>query len=88
MSFAGAILLIVTGLAVMGLGLLLFYAWLPFLYGFVGFDIGLLFGRWLTVTWRMIAIDSRLGRRPSARGTRPILLSPIGASCSAFQVVS
>ena len=48
MSSAGAILLIVTGLAVMALGLLLFYAWLPFLYAFVGFDIGLLLGRWMT----------------------------------------
>ena len=56
MSSAGAILLIVTGLAVMALGLLLFYAWLPFLYGFVGFDIGLLLGRWLTGDIGIIAI--------------------------------
>ena len=56
MSSAGAILLIVTGLAVMALGLLLFYAWLPFLYAFVGFDIGLLLGRWLTGDIGIIAI--------------------------------
>jgi hypothetical protein len=56
MSFAGAILLIVTGLAVMALGLFLFYAWLPFLYGFVGFDIGLLLGRWLTGDIGVVAI--------------------------------
>ena len=56
MSSAGAILLIVTGLAIMALGLLLFYAWLPFLYGFVGFDIGLLLGRWLTGDVGIIAI--------------------------------
>ena len=31
----------------MALGLFLFYAWLPFLCGFVGFDIGLLLGRWM-----------------------------------------
>ena len=56
MSLAGAILLIVTGLAVMALGLFLFYAWLPLLYGFVGFDIGLLLGRWLTGDIGIIAI--------------------------------
>lgn len=48
MSFAGGILLIATGLAIMALGLFVFYAWLPLLYALVGFDIGLLFGRWLT----------------------------------------
>src|SRR4029079_8175859 len=56
MSSAGAIPLIVTGLAIMALGLLLFYAWLPFLYGFVGFDIGLLLGGWLTGDVGIIAI--------------------------------
>lgn len=56
MSSAGAILLIATGLAVMALGLFLFYAWLPFLYGFVGFDIGLLLGRWLTGDIGVVAI--------------------------------
>lgn len=48
MSFAGAVLLILTGLAILSFGLLLFYAWLPLLYAFVGFDIGLLLGRSLT----------------------------------------
>ena len=34
----------------------IFYAWLPFLCGFVGFDIGLLLGRWLTDDIGIIAI--------------------------------
>lgn len=48
MSFVGGVLLLVTGLAIMALGLFIFYAWLPLLYALVGFDIGLLFGRWLS----------------------------------------
>ncbi len=48
MSFAGGLLMILTGLAIMAFGLLLFYAWLPLLYALIGFDIGLLLGRWLT----------------------------------------
>lgn len=48
MPFAGAALMIVTGLVIMSFGLFLFYAWLPLLYGLVGFDIGLLLGRSLT----------------------------------------
>ena len=48
MSFAGAVLLILTGLAILSFGLFLFYAWLPLLYALVGFDIGLLLGRSLT----------------------------------------
>jgi hypothetical protein len=48
MSFLGALLMVLTGLAIMGFGLFLFYAWLPLLYGLIGLDIGLLLGRWLT----------------------------------------
>src|SRR5688572_8586087 len=48
MSVAGSLLMIATGLALMAFGLFLFYAWLPFLYGLIGFDIGLLIGRSLT----------------------------------------
>jgi hypothetical protein len=48
MSLAGAVLLILTGLAILSFGLFLFYAWLPLLYALVGFDIGLLLGRSLT----------------------------------------
>ncbi|HSI11792.1 MAG TPA: hypothetical protein VK961_07095 [Chthoniobacter sp.] len=48
MSVLGAILMIVTGLAIMAFGLFLFYAWLPLLYGLVGLDIGLLIGRAMT----------------------------------------
>lgn len=48
MSVLGALLMIVTGLAIMAFGLFLFYAWLPLLYGLVGLDIGLLVGRALT----------------------------------------
>lgn len=56
MSFAGGILMILTGLAIMAFGLFLFYAWLPLLYGLVGFDIGLLLGRSLTGDVGMTAI--------------------------------
>lgn len=48
MPFTAGILMVVTGLTIMSFGLFLFYAWLPLLYGFVGFDIGLLLGRSLT----------------------------------------
>ncbi len=48
MSIAGGSLLILFGLALMGFGLFLFYAWLPVLYALVGFDIGLLLGHSLT----------------------------------------
>lgn len=43
-----AILLILCGIGIMGFGLLMFYAWLPLLYGLFGLEIGLLLGRWLT----------------------------------------
>lgn len=48
MSFAGGVLMALTGLALMGFGLFLFYAWLPLLYALVGADIGLLIGRSFT----------------------------------------
>lgn len=48
MSALGALLMIVTGVAIMLWGLFLFYAWLPLLYGIVGLDIGLYIGRALT----------------------------------------
>ena len=48
MSLTFGLLMIVTGLAIMGFGLFLFYAWLPLLYALIGFDIGLLLGRTLT----------------------------------------
>lgn len=50
------LLMVVTGLAIMSFGLFLFYAWLPLLYGLVGFDIGLLLGRSLTGTVGTTAI--------------------------------
>ncbi len=56
MSFLGAILSIIAGLAIMSFGLLLFYAWLPLFYGLFGFDIGLLLGRSLTGDVGVIAI--------------------------------
>lgn len=56
MSFLGALLMILTGLAIMAFGLFLFYAWLPLLYGLIGLDIGLLLGRWLTGEVGAIAI--------------------------------
>lgn len=48
MLISFAILLILCGIGIMGFGLLLFYAWLPLLYGLFGLEIGLLLGRWLT----------------------------------------
>jgi len=48
MEFSFGLLLILCGLAIMAFGLLIFYAWLPVLYGLFGLDIGLLLGQWLT----------------------------------------
>ena len=56
MSLLGAILLVLAGLAIMGFGIFLFYAWLPFLYGLFGLEIGLLLGRWLTGDVGLVAI--------------------------------
>ena len=56
MSVLGATLLVLAGLAIMGFGIFLFYAWLPFLYGLFGLEIGLLIGRWLTGGIGLVAI--------------------------------
>ena len=48
MLFSFSVLLILCGLAIMGFGLFLFYAWLPILYGLFGLEIGLLLGQWLS----------------------------------------
>ena len=56
MSVLGAILLILAGLAIMAFGIFLFYAWLPFLYGLFGLEIGLLLGRSLTGDVGLVAI--------------------------------
>ena len=56
MSVLGATLLVLAGLAIMGFGIFLFYAWLPFLYGLFGLEIGLLLGRWLTGGTGLVAI--------------------------------
>ena len=56
MSVLGATLLVLAGLAIMGFGIFLFYAWLPFLYGLFGVEIGLLLGRWLTGGIGLVAI--------------------------------
>jgi hypothetical protein len=55
MSLLGAILMILTGLAIMSHGLFLFYFWLPLLYAIVGFDIGMLLGRWITGDYGLTA---------------------------------
>jgi hypothetical protein len=39
MTFAGGILLILTGIAVLAFGLFLFYAWLPLLYALLGLEL-------------------------------------------------
>ena len=56
MPFLAGIVFVVTGLAFMLFGLFLFYAFLPLLFAFIGFDIGVLFGRWLTGSIGLIAI--------------------------------
>ena len=56
MSVLGATLLVLAGLAIMGFGIFLFYAWLPFLYGLFELEIGLLLGRWLTGGIGLVAI--------------------------------
>ncbi len=59
MWLAGSLLTILTGLAIMAYGLFFFYAFLPLLYGLVGFDIGLLLGG--TITGEVGAIAIVLG---------------------------
>jgi hypothetical protein len=56
MSLTYGLLLILSGLALMGFGLLLFYAWLPLLYGFLGLDLGLALGSWLTGSTGVAAV--------------------------------
>jgi hypothetical protein len=56
MSVLGALLLILAGLAIMAFGIFLFYAWLPFLYGLFGLEIGLILGQWLTGDIGLLAI--------------------------------
>lgn len=56
MASAVAILMILSGVAIMAFGLFIFYAWLPILYGLLGFDIGLLLGVWMTGDAGWIAI--------------------------------
>ena len=61
MSVLGAILLILAGLAIMAFGIFLFYAWLPFLYGLFGLEIGLLLGRSITGDVGLVAILGIVG---------------------------
>jgi hypothetical protein len=56
MPFVAGIVFVVTGLTVMLFGLYLFYAFLPLLFAFIGFDIGMLLGRWITGDIGLIAI--------------------------------
>jgi hypothetical protein len=56
MSVLGAILLALAGVAIMAFGIFLFYAWLPFFYGLLGLEIGLLLGQWLTADIGLVAI--------------------------------
>jgi hypothetical protein len=48
MPFVAGTVFVVTGLTVMLFGLFLFYAFLPLLFAFIGFDIGVLLSRWVT----------------------------------------
>ena len=63
MTVAGGVLLILTGIAVLGFGLFLFYAWLPLFDALVGFDIGILIGRSLTGDVGTLAVVSGDRRR-------------------------
>jgi hypothetical protein len=56
MLFSFGMLLILCGLGIMGYGLFIFYAWLPLFYGLLGFEIGLLLGKWLSGDIALIAI--------------------------------
>jgi hypothetical protein len=56
MSGLGAILLVLAGLGIMGFGIFLFYAWLPFFYGLFGLEIGLLLGKSLTGEMALLAL--------------------------------
>jgi hypothetical protein len=56
MPILAGILFVATGFAFMLFGLFLFYAFLPLLFAFIGFDIGMLLGRWLTGGIGWIAI--------------------------------
>jgi len=47
-SFTYGLLMIMAGFGILAFGLFLFYAWLPFLYGLVGFEMGIMAGRALT----------------------------------------
>jgi hypothetical protein len=58
MPFSAGMVFVATGVALMLFGLFLFYAFLPLLFGFIGFDIGVLLGRWLTGEIGLIAIAS------------------------------
>jgi hypothetical protein len=47
MLLSFGVLLILCGLGIMGFGLFIFYAWLPLFYALIGFEIGVLLGKWL-----------------------------------------
>jgi hypothetical protein len=68
MMFSFAILLILCGLGIMGFGLLMFYAWLPLLYGLFGFEIGLLLGRSITGDVGAVAITLGIVAAVAAAG--------------------
>lgn len=56
MPFLAGMIFVATGVAFMLFGLFLFYAFLPLLFAFIGFDIGVLLGRWVTGDIGPIAI--------------------------------
>lgn len=56
MLFCFGILLLLGGLAILGYGLFLFYAWLPILFALFGFEVGLLLGRWLSGDTALLAV--------------------------------
>ena len=84
MSASIGLLTILTGLAIMGFGLFMFYAWLPVFYALVGFDVGILLGRALTGD---VGTTAELPAR-SFSASPPMFLSPIDVYCWGFPAES
>ena len=95
MLFSFGVLLILCGLGIMGFGLFIFYAWLPLFYGLLGFEIGLLLGKWLAGQVGAIAIIFGIaGAIAAASATyflepyRRLLLGYLGGALLALSLAS
>lgn len=58
MAILVSLSMILGGAALMAYGLFIFYAWLPILYGLIGFETGILLGNWLIgeISWAVIVL--------------------------------